>query len=246
MEQTERSIEVDRPVSMVYDQWTQFEEFPRFMEGVEEVRQLDDTSLHWVAEIAGKRKEWDAEIVRQEPDRVISWRGFGDPENNGTVEFESLDDGRTQVTVRIEYEPQGAVEKIGDAIGVVDMRVQGDLRRFKEFIEEREVPTGSWRGHVEGGEVADDKGGMGGTSSGTAGDIDTMDDLGTSTGTTGDVDTMDDLGTRGDLSESGTGTMQGGTGDLAAPPPRIGDTASTGPMVEDDADRDEPPMRDVG
>ncbi len=148
MERIEKSIDVDRPLRTVYDQWTQFEEFPRFMEGVEEVKQRDERHLHWVADVGGKREEWDAEIVQQVPDQQIAWRHLGGAVNMGVVLFTPLDGLRTNVTLALEYEPQGFVEKVGDALGVVSRRVEGDLERFKKFIEERPGETGAWRGQV--------------------------------------------------------------------------------------------------
>ncbi|HZB97837.1 MAG TPA: SRPBCC family protein [Candidatus Sulfotelmatobacter sp.] len=148
MATVEKSIVVDVPVSTAYNQWTQFEEFPRFMEGVEKVVQLDDTSLHWKAKIAGKEEEWDARIVTQEPDSRIAWASTSGAPNGGDISFEAVDDSRTKVTARMDYEPQGIVEKAGDALGVVSRRVEGDLERFKEYIEKRGAPTGAWRGEV--------------------------------------------------------------------------------------------------
>jgi uncharacterized membrane protein len=141
----QKSIVVDRPVTTVYNQWTQFEEFPQFMEGVERVVQLDDRRLHWVAEIAGTRREWDAEIVDQEPDRRIAWRSIDGTPNGGVVTFEPEGD-RTRVNLDLDVEPQGAVEKIGDKLGFVSKQAEGDLKRFKEFIESRGTETGAWRG----------------------------------------------------------------------------------------------------
>jgi uncharacterized membrane protein len=154
METIEKSVHVHAPISAVYNQWTQFEEFPRFMEGVKSVRQLDDKRLHWHAEIAGKDKEWDAEIYRQEPDRVIAWRSTTGAQNTGEVRFERADDGHTNVTLVMGYEPEGFIENVGDALGAVSMRVQSDLNRFKEFIEERGRETGGWRGEIRGGQVS--------------------------------------------------------------------------------------------
>ena len=152
MEKVERSIEVDVPVRTAYNQWTQFEEFPRFMEGVERVEQLDDRTLHWVAKVASVHKEWDAKIVRQEPDREIAWVGFGEPDNEGSVRFEPLGPDRTRVTVSMSYHPDTFVEKAGDALGIVGRRIDGDLERFKEMIESRGTETGAWRGRIpEGG-----------------------------------------------------------------------------------------------
>jgi uncharacterized membrane protein len=166
MEKIQHSIEVDVPVAAAYNQWTQFEEFPRFMEGVESVTQIDDATLHWVAEIGGVRREWDAKIVRQEPDRVIAWDGFGGPDNAGMVAFEPLGPDRTRVTVTLDWEPQDAVEKAADALGIVSRRIQKDLERFKAYIENREVPTGAWRGRIEGGQV--ESGGGATTGTGTS------------------------------------------------------------------------------
>jgi hypothetical protein len=149
----EKSIEVNVPVRTAYNQWTQFEEFPRFMEGVREVQQLDDRRLHWHAVIGGKEKHWDAEIVEQEPDRRLIWRSTSGAENAGAVGFESLGGDRTRVTLRLDYDPEGAVENVGDALGLVSARVEGDLRRFKQFIESRGAETGAWRGEIHGGQV---------------------------------------------------------------------------------------------
>jgi uncharacterized membrane protein len=148
MSSTTDSIEVDVPLSTAYNQWTQFEDFPKFMQGVREVRQIDDTHLHWRAEIAGKEEEWDAEITHQIPDRRIAWRSTSGTRNEGCVTFEPISDSRTRIELRIDYQPEGAIEKLGDAVGAVDMRVSGDLRRFRSFIEGRGQETGAWRGTV--------------------------------------------------------------------------------------------------
>ncbi|OLC58531.1 MAG: cyclase [Chloroflexi bacterium 13_1_40CM_4_68_4] len=149
----EKSLDVDVPVSVAYNQWTQFESFPEFMDGVKEVKQVDDTHLRWRADLGGKEKEWTAEITEQLPDERISWRSTGGAQNDGTVIFRALDGGRTRIILRLDYEPEGAVESAGSALGVVSGRVEGDLKRFKRFIESRGVPTGEWRGEVEGGTV---------------------------------------------------------------------------------------------
>jgi uncharacterized membrane protein len=154
METIEKSVHVEAPLSAVYNQWTQFEEFPRFMEGVKEVRQMDDKRLHWKAEIAGKDKEWDAEIYRQEPDQAIAWRSTSGAQNAGEVRFQQAGDGHTDVTLVMSYDPEGIIENVADALGAVSMRVQGDLNRFKEFIEERGRETGGWRGEIRGGSVS--------------------------------------------------------------------------------------------
>ncbi len=149
MAKVEKTIDVDRPLRTVYDQWTQFEDFPRFMEGVEEVHQLDDKTLHWRARIAGKAEEWEAEIVDQKPDERIAWRHGRGAVNRGVVTFAPIDSGRTRVSLAIEYDPKGFVEKVGDALGFVGRQVEGDLERFKRFIEERTDATGAWRGEVK-------------------------------------------------------------------------------------------------
>jgi uncharacterized membrane protein len=151
MTTVDERIEVDRPISTVYNQWTQFEEFPRFMEGVESVQQLDDVRLHWKASIGGVKREWDAQIVQQEPDRIISWENMSGATNRGIVSFRPLDAARTEVSLHLEFEPEGLVEQAGDKLGAVSGRASGDLERFKEFIEERTTETGGWRGSVEGG-----------------------------------------------------------------------------------------------
>ena len=138
MEGLEESIEVDAPLRAVYNQWTRFEDFPRLMEGVESVTQVDDEHLHWVAEVGGRRKEWDAQITRQVRDQETDWVGLGDPDNRGRVVFEDLSGlggPRTKVTLLLDYETEGPVEKVGDALGMVRRRVQGDLVRFKDYIE---------------------------------------------------------------------------------------------------------------
>lgn len=142
------SIVLNVPVSTAYNQWTQFEEFPRFMDSVQEVRQLDDTHLHWRAEIAGKPKEWDAEITEQVPDERIAWRSTGGVRNAGVVTFHRLGDNRTKVVLQMDYDPQTLDEKVGSAIGAVKMTAKGNLKRFKHLVEARGVETGAWRGTV--------------------------------------------------------------------------------------------------
>jgi uncharacterized membrane protein len=144
----EESVEVEVPVRTAYNQWTQFEEFPRFMEGVEQVRQLTDTRLHWVAEIAGRRREWDAEITEQVPDQRISWCSTEGTANSGVVTFHRLADGRSKVMLQLEFEPEGAMEQAGDKLGIVKGRTKADLKRFKEFIESQGRESGAWRGDV--------------------------------------------------------------------------------------------------
>jgi uncharacterized membrane protein len=146
----QESIEVDVPLTTAYNQWTQFEEFPRFMEGVESIQQLDDRRLHWVAAHGGKRHEWDAEIVDQTPDTRIAWRDVKGKMNAGEVTFERLGEARTRVDVHMDWEPEGVKEEIGTLLGFDKRRVKADLARFKEFIEERGRETGAWRGDIGG------------------------------------------------------------------------------------------------
>ena len=148
MSTIEQSIDVNVPVRTAYDQWTQFEEFPRFMEGVREVRQLDDKRLAWCAEVGGKEKRWEAEITEQIPDARIAWRSRTGANNAGVVTFHRLDDQQPRVMLQLDYDPEGVVENVGDAVGVVSARVRGDLARFKDFIEQRGRETGAWRGSI--------------------------------------------------------------------------------------------------
>jgi hemerythrin superfamily protein/carbon monoxide dehydrogenase subunit G len=144
----EKSIEVNVPVRTAYNQWTQFEEFPRFMSGVDSVEQVDDTGLHWVAEIAGVRREWDAEILEQVPDEKVAWAAVGGATNAGAVHFIPNSPDRTLVTLHLEFEPEGMVEKVGDALNLVSRQAEADLANFKSFIESRGAETGAWRGEV--------------------------------------------------------------------------------------------------
>ena len=148
MANIEKHIDVDVPVRTAYDQWTQFEEFPKFMEGIDRVEQVDDTHLHWVAEIAGRKQEWDARIDEQTPDQRIAWTSTTGDKNAGVVTFHKLSESTTRVMLQLDYEPQGVVEKTGDVLGFVSRRVEGDLGRFKDFIEARGAATGGWRGDV--------------------------------------------------------------------------------------------------
>jgi uncharacterized membrane protein len=152
MSTVEKSIEVNVPVSTAYNQWTQFEEFPNFMEGVEEVLQIDDTHLHWHAEIGGVDKEWTSEITEQIPDLRIAWHSTSGTPNSGIINFHEISDTACRVTVEMEYEPEGMVENIGDALAIFSTKVEGDLERFKKFIESRGTETGAWRGSVSHGQ----------------------------------------------------------------------------------------------
>ena len=148
MSSVEKSIDVNVPVRTAYNQWTQFEEFPRFMEGVREVRQLDDQRLQWRAEIAGKEKSWEAKITEQVPDMRIAWTSTSGARNAGVVTFHRLSDETTRIMLQMEYDPEGFVENVGDALGAATMRITGDLERFKQFIESRGGETGAWRGEI--------------------------------------------------------------------------------------------------
>jgi uncharacterized membrane protein len=149
MQRIEKTVDVNAPLRAVYNQWTQFEDFPRFMPNVRAVRQIDDTHLHWTARFwGGVEEEWDAEITEQEPDERISWKSLSGTPNAGTIRFEPLDDSHTRVRLVMAYDPEGFVENAGDAIGLVEGAVQQAVRGFKEFIEERREETGAWRGEV--------------------------------------------------------------------------------------------------
>jgi len=144
----DESIKVERPVNMVYDQWTQFEEFPQFMRRIKQVEQIDPVRTYWKAELGWKTKEWFAVIVEQVPDRKIAWRSVSGV-NYGRVEFTSAGENQTRLNVHLNYEPEGITETLGDILGLVSAGIGSDLRRFKAFIESRTVPTGCWRGAVQ-------------------------------------------------------------------------------------------------
>ena len=147
------SIEVAVPVSTAYNQWTQFEEFPQFMAGVEQVRQIDDTRLHWVANLGGKKAVWDAKILEQHPDKQVSWVSEDGKKTRGTVTFEPLGDNRTRVGLSMSYQAEGFLEAVGAAAGIDKRRVEGDLERFKELVESRGTASDAWRGEISDGET---------------------------------------------------------------------------------------------
>lgn len=149
MSTIEKSIEVNVPVRTAYNQWTQFESFPEFMEGVERVEQLDDTTLEWTVNIGPSTRQFKADITEQDPDQRVAWKAQGDTQQAGVVTFHPTDDETTRVMVQMDMEPTDWVEAAADAINVVDRRVQGDLERFKDFIESRGQETGAWRGEVK-------------------------------------------------------------------------------------------------
>ena len=142
------SVDVEVPVTTAYNQWTQFESFPQFMGGVEEVRQLDDTHTHWVTKMGGVTREFDATITEQHPDERVAWKSDNGPKQAGVVTFHKLDDNRTRVTAQMDIEPEGIVEKAADKVGMIEGRVKDDMERFKQFIEGKGRETGAWRGDV--------------------------------------------------------------------------------------------------
>jgi len=200
MAKIEKSIDVNVPVREAYNQWTQFETFPQFMESVESVRQEGDTHLHWTAQIAGKRQEWDAEITEQTPDQRIAWTSTTGDRNAGAVDFHRVADNQTRITLTMDIEPSGAVEAVGTALGIPAGQVEGDLKRFKEFIERRGGATGAWRGEVQ----QDDVSGSRGTGSSTGSERELA-----GTGTMGTTGSSRDLG-----SDYGTGSRETGSGDV--------------------------------
>jgi len=149
MSTVEKSIDVDVPVSTAYNQWTQFESFPEFMEGVDRIDQLTDTSTHWVTSIGGVTRQFDAEITEQHPDERVAWRSVEGARHAGVVTFHRLGPDQTRIMLQLDYEPEGLVENVGDKLGIVGRRAEGDLERFKKFIESRGAESGAWRGEVD-------------------------------------------------------------------------------------------------
>jgi uncharacterized membrane protein len=156
MAKIEDAIEVQVPVQQAYNQWTQFEDFPRFMDGIQSVQQLDDTHVQWVAEIRGESRQWTTEITEQQPDKKVAWKTIkGEVKNDGVVTFEPMGDAQTRVNVQMDVESDSTAENVaGDLLGVVKSQVRGDLERFKQLIETRDKETGAWRGEVREGETA--------------------------------------------------------------------------------------------
>jgi uncharacterized membrane protein len=155
MPKVEDSIEVQVPVSQAYNQWTQFEEFPKFMDGIQSVQQLDETHVQWVAEVRGESREWTTEITEQQPDETIAWKTIeGELKNDGRVTFERVAANQTRVNVQMDVESESATENVaGGLLGVVKDQVHGDLERFKRLIENRDEETGAWRGEVQDGKT---------------------------------------------------------------------------------------------
>jgi len=149
MAQIVETVDVDVPVRTAYNQWTQFEQFPQFMSGVESITQVSDTRNHWITKVGGVRREFDTEITEQHPDERVAWKSVdGEVQHAGVVTFHRLGEGASRVTVQLDWEPEGVVEKAGAALGVDDRQVKADTKRFKEFVEERGAETGAWRGDV--------------------------------------------------------------------------------------------------
>ena len=145
----QHSIDVDVPVRVAYNQWTQFEEFPRFMDGVSSITQLEDDRLHWIVDVAGVTREFDTTITEQIPDERVAWATTSGPSHAGVVTFHRLDENKTRVTLQMDFEPEGFLETVGDKLGFVSGRLAGDLKNFKAFIEDRGQPSGAWRGTIE-------------------------------------------------------------------------------------------------
>ncbi|MGE0818360.1 MAG: SRPBCC family protein [Candidatus Nanopelagicales bacterium] len=145
----EHTVVVDRPITTVYDQWTQFESYPRFMDNVESVTQMDDAMTHWRVNVGGVSREYDAAILQQKPGEIVEWRSVSGPEQGGRVTFLRVDPEHTRVTLRLAFEPHGVTERVGDAVGVVSSSVQSSLERFRDFIEERGEAEGGWHGRIE-------------------------------------------------------------------------------------------------
>ena len=227
MAKIEKSIDVNVPVREAYNQWTQFETFPQFMDAVESVRQEGDTHLHWVAQIAGRRQEWDAEITEQTPDQRIAWTSTTGDRNAGAVDFHRVDDNLTRVTLTMDIEPSGAVESVGTALGIPAGQVEGDLKRFKTFIERRGEATGAWRGEVQQDDVTGSRGAGASAGSerelagtGAMGTSGSSRDLGSDYGSTSRTADMGAAegglsGYQGDY-ETGTTTATTGTGEMGS------------------------------
>ena len=145
----EQSIDIEVPVAVAYNQWTQFESFPQFMDGIDRVEQKTDTQLHWVADVGGSTREWDAEITEQHPDERVAWRALEQGGPDGVVTFHKISDGKTRVMVQMDYEPEGMKESVGSMVGLDDRRVKKDLEAFKDLIEATGHETGGWRGNIE-------------------------------------------------------------------------------------------------
>jgi len=235
MARIEKQIEVDVPVRTAYNQWTQFEEFPEFMEGIQEVRQLDETRLHWTAAIAGRQKEWDARITEQVPDERVAWVSESGAQNDGIVEFRPIGPDRTLVSVAMDFEPEGLVENVGNAFGIASGRIEGDLGRFKEFIETRGVESGAWRGQIQDGEARPAGSASTTTSQGTLGSSDTSMGYGGESGMAGQgggdfgsSGTRASSMTQGGASSGYSGTDRGGASNYGSGASQTSGSAPSG------------------
>ncbi len=149
MTQIIETIDVDVPVTTAYNQWTQFEEFPRFLKHIESITQKNDTMLHWKVNVGGQVREFDAEIAEQHPDERVAWNSTGgEVDHAGVVTFHKLDDSKSRVTVQIDWEPESLLEKIGAAAGAGNRAVKNALEDFKKYIESQGSADGAWRGDV--------------------------------------------------------------------------------------------------
>ncbi|NQE67302.1 putative 17.2 kDa protein in melC2-rnhH intergenic region [Nocardia gamkensis] len=202
------TVDVEVPVRTAYNQWTQFESFPHFMEGVEAVDQLDDRHTHWRVHVGPSTREFDATITEQHPDERIAWKSDSGPKHAGVVTFHRLDDTHTRVTAQMDVDPEGFVENVADKLGVLKHRVSGDLERFKHFVEERGSETGAWRGDIPRPGAADTATERGATPRPGAGQTGTPGVGGTGTPGMGGTGTPGVGGTPG---TGGTGTWPGGT-----------------------------------
>jgi uncharacterized membrane protein len=171
MSQVVETVDVAVPVRTAYNQWTQFEQFPAFMSSVREIRQLDDTRLHWVVEFGGVRREFDARITEQHPDERVAWTSTEGPKHAGVVTFHRLDDTHSRVTAQLDIDPDGFVENVADKVGIVDQLIRSDMAKFREFIEQRGAETGAWRGDVDQPDAAGSAAGSGGGSAAGSGGV---------------------------------------------------------------------------
>jgi len=149
MSTVEKSIDVDAPITSVYNQWTQFESFPQFMGGIDKITQTSDTHTHWEVSIGGVKREFDAEITEQHPDERIAWNSTGGPNHAGVVTFHRLGDAQTRITLQMDWQPEGLVEKAGALLQIDDAQINSDLKKFKELIESNGFESGGWRGDVD-------------------------------------------------------------------------------------------------
>ena len=220
MSQVVETVDVAVPVRTAYNQWTQFEEFPAFMNSVREIRQLDDTRLHWVVEFGGVRREFDARITEQHPDERVAWTSTEGPKHAGVVTFHRLDDTHSRVTAQLDIDPEGFVENVADKVGIVDRLIKADMANFREFIEHRGTETGAWRGDVE-------QPGAGGPSGTAPASGAVPSGTGTTTATPSGMPSTG-TGTPSGTPSTGTGTPSTGTGTTTTPPSGTPSTGTPG------------------